>query len=93
MRALWLALILCGAASNALAKEASQDFPVQGWSCPNCCGRTEKAVLEVKGVTAAKADFEKKQIAVTYDDTLATPDQIRSAIEKAGHSCPLPKKK
>lgn len=75
----------------ASAKEVTQDFSVQGWSCEGCCGKTEKAVQEVKGVKSAKADYEKKLVRVTFDDATAKPEAIKGAIEKAGFGCPMPK--
>ncbi len=93
LTAVVLALLLLGAPAAALAADVSQDFPVKGWSCEGCCARTEDAVKAVKGVKSVKASYEKKLVAVTFDDAATSADAIRAAIEKAGFGCPLPKRK
>ncbi|MEK6606431.1 MAG: heavy-metal-associated domain-containing protein [Myxococcota bacterium] len=88
-----LGLILLVAPAAALAKEISRELAVDGWTCEGCAARTEKVVRALKGVKDAKANLDKKLVAVTYDDAQTGPDAIRAAITKAGFSCPLPKSK
>lgn len=87
-----LALAFLAAPAVAMAMDVSQDFPVKGWCCADCTPRTEKSVAAVKGVKSAKANYEKKILAVTFDDAQTGPDAIAAAIEKSGFSCPLKKK-
>lgn len=88
-----LSLSLLVTVGTASAAVVTKDFQVKGWACEGCCGRTEKAIKEVHGVTAVRADYAKKLVTVTFDDAKANADKIRAAIEKAGFSCPLPKRK
>jgi copper chaperone CopZ len=51
------------------------------------------ATRALKGVTAVRAVYAQKLVRVTFDDTKASPEKVRAAIEKAGFSSPPPKGK
>ncbi len=70
--------------STASAKEANLTLRVSGWHCAMCPAKTEAAVKKVRGVQDAQADFDKKTLAVTYDDGKTGPKKIERAVVKAG---------
>jgi periplasmic mercuric ion binding protein len=70
----------------ALAKDATATVKVKGWHCAGCAGETEAALEKVKGVKSAKADFDKHEVVVAYDDAQTKPAQIDKAIVKAGYA-------
>ncbi len=76
-----LMLVSC---SVAHAKEAQLTLHVSGWHCAMCPAKTEASVKKVKGVQQAQADFDKKTLAVTYDDEKTGPKKIEKAVVKAG---------
>ncbi len=79
--ALFMILASC---STASAKEVNLTLRVSGWHCAMCPGKTEASVKKVKGVREAQADFDKKTLAVTYDDRKTGPKKIEKAVVEAG---------
>ena len=60
-------------------------FPVTGMTCASCVRRVEKALLKVPGVQNAAVNLATEKATVTFDTTTATPDMLRTAVEKAGY--------
>lgn len=52
--------------------------------CEMCKKKVEKA-LAFKGVEKSSVDLKTKIITVSYDPQQTTPEQIKSAISKAGY--------
>jgi P-type Cu+ transporter len=75
---------LAGSAAFAAAK--TEKLKVSGWHCGGCAARTEAALKEIKGVTAAKGDKTAKTVTVTYDDTKVKPADLEKAVADAGYS-------
>ena len=63
-------------------KKDTAIITVTDMMCAHCEQSVEKA-LAALGVKA-KADREKKQVAVTYDGKKVTVDEMKAAIEDAG---------
>ncbi len=61
------------------------ELPVTGMTCASCVRRVERALTKVPGVEAATVNLATEQASVTYDPSLASPDQLRAAVEGAGY--------
>jgi Cu+-exporting ATPase len=60
-------------------------LPVTGMTCASCVRRIEKALIRVAGVREAGVNLATEQAHVVYDPSIATVDQLRTAIERAGY--------
>lgn len=63
------------------AVEGTTTYTVEGMHCNHCKAAVEKAVGEIKGVSAAEVNLGAKTVTVTGT---ATADEVRKAVEKAG---------
>lgn len=59
-------------------------FSVSGMKCVHCKANVEKALLAVKGVASAEADLESAVVTVEYDEALATPADLKQAVDGCG---------
>ena len=71
---------------SAGADEKTVTFKVVGWHSKGDAYKTEVAVRSVKGVSNASADFAQMTLAVTYEDSQASRQQLEKAIGDAGYS-------
>ena len=69
---------------GAFAAEKTDTIKVSGWHCGGCAARTEAALKDVKGVTTASADKNKKEVTVTYDDSKVKHADLERAIADSG---------
>jgi Cu+-exporting ATPase len=61
------------------------DFAVTGMTCANCAMNVERALgKKVPGVVAATVNFAAERATVDYLPSMVTPDDLVSAVEKAG---------
>ena len=65
----------------------NQIIKTKGMSCPHCEKRIEKAIMSIRGVESVKADCNKQETRVAYDEKKVTEDQIEVTIRKEGYSC------
>ena len=79
-----LASALGLAALPSYAESKSETLKITGWHCGGCAARTESALQDVKGVTTVKSDKLKKEVTVTYDDSVAKRADIDKAITESG---------
>jgi len=86
MRKLIAFAFAAGLSTAALAAEKTETLKVSGWHCAGCSAKTEAALKEMKGVTTASADKNKKEVTVTYDDTKVKHADLEKAIAEAGFS-------
>ena len=84
VRRVALAVLLLGGAVSAAEQAVS--LKISGWHSKGDALKAEHAVREVKGVKSATADSSKKELAVVFDDAIATRAQIEKAIEDAGYT-------
>lgn len=63
----------------------NKTFTVDGMKCPHCQANVENALKAVAGVRSAKADIEAKSVTVDYDDAQVAPEQLKQAVDEAGH--------
>ena len=61
------------------------DFPVTGMTCANCAMNVERALgKKLPGVVNAVVNFAAERATVDYLPSMVTPDDLVSAVEKAG---------
>jgi len=60
-------------------------IPVEGMTCASCVRRVERALSKVPGVDEASVNLATETAHVRFDPTIAGPDQLVAAIEKAGY--------
>ncbi|GAA4888616.1 heavy metal-associated domain-containing protein [Tessaracoccus lubricantis] len=58
----------------------------EGFSCPSCVAKIEKALGQLPGVVLAKVHFASSRIEVDHDAALTTVDDIVAAIAKVGYT-------
>ena len=61
-------------------------FTVQGMSCGHCKVAVESELNRLSGVERSNADFEKGTVAVRYDESQVTTEDLKGAIEEAGYT-------
>lgn len=63
------------------------ELTVEGMSCAHCISSVEKALytVEAKG----KVNLKTKTVLVEFDESKATPESIKSAIEEQGYDVTL----
>src|SRR5262245_22483509 len=61
------------------------DLPILGMHCAACAGRIEKALAATPGVSEANVNFATSRASIRFDPALATPEQLRSAIQHEGY--------
>lgn len=57
---------------------------VWGMGCPNCANRVHNSLISLKGVIDARVDHNLGKAQVAYNPTLATSDDLVSAVARAG---------
>jgi copper chaperone CopZ len=76
------ALLLAGA---SWAADRSVTLKISGWHSKGDAFKTEEAVRAVKGVKSAAGDAGKKELAVVFDDAVASQAQVEHAVVSAGY--------
>ena len=71
--------------SAGQAAEKTDIIVVSGWHSKGDALKTEVELRAIKGVARVTTDFEKKQVAVTYEDTQIQRPRIDKAIADAGY--------
>jgi len=80
-----VALILfLGECGGAYATFKTVTLSVPDMDCPTCPIVLKKALSRVAGVSHVDVSLEKREVAVTFDDARATPDQLTNATAQAG---------
>ncbi|MGA4508020.1 heavy-metal-associated domain-containing protein [Propionibacteriaceae bacterium G1746] len=57
----------------------------EGFSCPSCVAKIEKAVTRMPGVSAAKVHFASGRIEVDHDPAATSVDDLVAAVAKEGY--------
>jgi len=84
MKKLFAFALAAGLSGAALAADKTETLKVSGWHCAGCSAKTEAALKDVKGVSTAVADKNKKEVKVTYDDAKAKRADLEKAIADSG---------
>ena len=58
----------------------------EGFSCPSCVAKIEKAVGRLDGVEDVKAHFASSRIEVDHDPEVVSVDDVVAAVAKVGYS-------
>ncbi|NEU32499.1 copper chaperone CopZ [bacterium LRH843] len=58
---------------------------VQGMSCGHCVKSIEGSVGQVAGVEQVKVNLADSKVEVAFDESKASPDQIKKTIEDQGY--------
>ncbi len=66
-------------------KIINQQFPVLEMSCAVCASNVEHAAAGLPGVKHAAVNFASNLLDISYDPTILTPEDLRSAIRSAGY--------
>jgi Cu+-exporting ATPase len=70
---------------SATAAVTDCSFTIEGMTCASCVGRVEKALGRVDGVETAQVNLATEVAVVTFDPAVATVDDLRSAVGRAGY--------
>jgi mercuric ion binding protein len=65
-------------------KDVTKDIKVSGMTCKACGVTVRKSLEKVKGVKQVDVSTEKGLATIVYDDSQATEQQLRDAINKTG---------
>ena len=69
---------------------AHENFDVGGMTCAACQAHVEKAVEKLDGVQSVAVNLLSGSMAVDYDETVLSDQQICDAVDRAGYSaCPV----
>lgn len=63
----------------------SLELPIQGMDCASCVQKTEKALLQTRGVTKAVVNLATEKAKVEYLPSETSLKEIKRAIESSGH--------
>lgn len=66
-----------------------QKFHISGMSCAACAARVENAVAALRGVHHAEVNLLANVLAVDFDETLLSEDEIIAAVQTAGYGATL----
>lgn len=58
---------------------------VKGMTCMGCVGSVKNLLAQVPGVSGVGITLDNGQVAISYDATQASPDQLKSAINDGGY--------
>ena len=60
-------------------------FHVTGMTCGGCITTVTRALKATTGVGDVKVSLSSGEATVHYDERLTSPDQLKSAVTKAGY--------
>ncbi len=62
----------------------NETLKVTGMTCGGCTSKVANALKSIVGVREVVVSLAAGEAAVRYDETQATPDQLKSAVKGAG---------
>ncbi len=80
-----LLAVLMLSTSASFAAEKTITLSVPGMNCPSCPYMIEQSISVVDGVQSADAELETRTCSVTFDDAVATVEDILGATEGIGY--------
>ena len=60
-------------------------FKVNGMACDHCKAKVEGTLSCLRGVDSAEVDMANHTVAVTYDEELIKPANMKKAVDEAGY--------
>ena len=59
-------------------------------TCGHCTSTVTRALKEVSGVGNVDVSLSSGEVTVHYDERMASPDQLKTAVKDAGYSVNAP---
>lgn len=84
MRSIMILLAVLLPPNAASASEATATLSIKKMYCATCPITVRQAIAKVPGVKNVAVDFHKKLAVVTFDDALATVENLAAASRDAG---------
>lgn len=75
--------------STAFAANKSVTLDVPGMNCITCPITVKTALMKVAGVQKVKADFERREAVVAFDDSKTSVEKLTRATTDAGYPSTL----
>ncbi|MBE6469241.1 MAG: copper-translocating P-type ATPase [Coriobacteriaceae bacterium] len=69
---------------------AHEKFDVTGMTCASCQAHVDRAVRRLDGVSEVAVNLLSGSMAVDYDESRVSPDDIVTAVDRAGYGVSLP---
>ncbi|MDE2427463.1 MAG: mercury resistance system periplasmic binding protein MerP [Burkholderiales bacterium] len=85
MKKLLVSILLATAAASTWAAMQTATLSVPGMTCAACPITVKKALSRVDGVSKINVAFEKREVAVTFDDAKTSVPKLTKATEDAGY--------
>jgi len=63
----------------------TEHLKITGMTCGGCSSSVARALNAVAGVSDVSLSLETGEAAVQYNEQLASPDQLRLAVKRAGY--------
>jgi copper chaperone CopZ len=63
----------------------TQLLKVTGMTCGGCASNVTRALKTITGVGDVKVSVSAGEATVQYDERLASPDQMKAAVKRAGY--------
>lgn len=64
----------------------STKFDVQGMTCNGCVASINRVISAIPGVNVVDISLESGRVEIGYDESKATSEQFKQAIEAAGYT-------
>lgn len=64
----------------------TEHLKIAGMSCGSCTSKVTNALQAVTGVSQVNVSLAAGDATVEYDERLASPEQLRAAVQGAGYS-------
>jgi Cu2+-exporting ATPase/Cu+-exporting ATPase len=68
----------------------TQTFPIRGMHCASCSTILERTFKKIPTIQTVAVNYGTENVNLTYDDTLATPQDLSKIIEPLGYSLVIP---
>lgn len=68
----------------------TEHINVSGMTCGGCTGTVTRALQAIPGVIEVNVSLSPGQATVKYDERVATPGQLKSAVTSAGYGVGSP---
>lgn len=84
-----IALCLCALATSAHNpddEDKAEVVFIVSMKCKNCQDRIEEALAFAPGVKKLEVDLGKKTVAITYQPSKTSPDELKETIKKLGYT-------
>jgi copper chaperone CopZ len=70
--------------------KAKTEIKIEGMTCQGCVRSIEKKLSAVRGVGSAHVNLGAGKAVVEYDDSLADPSKLMSAVDEIGFHASQP---